>query len=139
MSLTKTIKRESRAPVWDKPLPDLILCFCPNCLWFCWISLVVFGKIIFQKIVTNPLFEWEFIAVQQDKLYPQPGYEQVTFFKKSRLYINGRSLRDGKVTTYLQLAQKWNLSTKIWQNKFCINILSHFRTLSKKIKNLEFI
>ena len=30
LSLTTTIKRENRGPVWDKPVPDLQLCFYPN-------------------------------------------------------------------------------------------------------------
>ena len=62
-----------------------------------------------QKLVTNPLFEWEFSVVQQD-------YEQVKFYKNSRLYILGRSLRDGKVTNYVQLAHKGNPLTKICQS-----------------------
>ena len=29
------IRRESRGPVWDKPVQELSLCFCPNFEWFC--------------------------------------------------------------------------------------------------------
>ena len=36
LSLTTTIKRRKFGPVWDKPLPDRWLCFCPNFLSFCW-------------------------------------------------------------------------------------------------------
>ena len=93
--------------------------FSSNLLWFCWLSLADFGEIIFQKFVTNPLFGWEFCAVQQDTFYTHKNCEQINFYKKSSLYIIGRSLRDGKVTTYLQLAQKWNLSTKNWPNLLC--------------------
>ena len=32
LSLTTTIKRENRGPVWDKPVPDFQLGFCPNLL-----------------------------------------------------------------------------------------------------------
>ena len=28
--LTTTFKGGNRGPVWDKPVPDLYLCFCPN-------------------------------------------------------------------------------------------------------------
>ena len=52
-------------------------------------------------------------VVQQDAFYRHQDYEKVTFYKKPRVYIIGRSLRDGKVTTFLQLAHKWNSSTKI--------------------------
>ena len=90
------------------------MCFCPNFLWFCWLSLVAFGEFIFQKLVTNPLLGWEFCVVQQDTFYPHKDHEQVNFYRKPRLYIIGRSLRDGKVTIYLQLAQTWNFSTKTW-------------------------
>ena len=65
--------------------------------------------------MTNPLFGWDFCAVQQDTFYHQQDYEQVNLYKKLRFYIIGRSLRDEKVKTFLQLAQKWNLSTKIRQ------------------------
>ena len=68
---------------------------------------------MFQNFVTSPLFGWEFCVVQQDIFYRYQDYEQVHFYKNSRLYIIGRSLCDGKVKTYIQLAQKWNLSTTI--------------------------
>ena len=63
-----------------------------------------FGEIIFQKHVKNPLFGWKFCVVQQDTFYTHQDYAQVNFYKKSRLCTIGRSLRDGKVTTFLQLA-----------------------------------
>ena len=61
----------------------------------------------------SPLFGWELCVQQQDTLSLHQGYEQVDFYKKSSLYVIGMSLRDEKVTTYSQLAQKWNPSTKI--------------------------
>ena len=64
------------------------------------------------------LFVWEFCVVQQDRLYPHPDFEQVNFYKKSRLHDIGRYVPDGKVTIYLQLAQQRKLSTKIWENYF---------------------
>ena len=77
------------------------------------IVLVAFGEPILQKFVTNPLFGWEICAVQQDAFCPHQDYEQVNFYKKSRLYSIGRTLRDGKVTFHLQLAQKGNLLNQI--------------------------
>ena len=71
-----------------------------------------FGEFIFQKLVTNPLFGWDFCVVQRDTFYPHQDYEQVHFYKNSYLYIIGRALQYGKVTTYSQLAQKRNVSTK---------------------------
>ena len=56
------------------------------------------------------------------------------------LYIVGRSLRDKKVTTYLQLAQKGNLSTKFDKTYF---FYQHSQTLydvmQEEIENLEFV
>ena len=83
-------------------------------LWFCRLYLVAFGNFIFQKLLTNPLFGWEFCVVQQDTFYPHQDYERVILYKNLVfIFIVGRSLREGKVTPYLQMAQKWNLSTKI--------------------------
>ena len=48
------------------------------------------------------------------KIVPHQDYQQVTFCKKSRFYINGRSIRDWKITFQLQLAKNWILSTGIW-------------------------
>ena len=80
------------------------------------ILLIIFGcfwRIRIQKLVTNPLFVSEFCVVPQDTFCPPQDYEQVSFYKKLRLCILGRSFRDGKITIYKQLAQKWNLSAKI--------------------------
>ena len=102
--------------------------------------LVVFGEFIFQKFVMNPLFGWQFYVVKQDTFYTQYDYEQVNFNKKSRFYIIGRSLRDRKSITYLQLAPKWNLSTRICQS---LHFYQHSQTLydavQKEIDNLEFV
>ena len=51
---------------------------------------------------------------------------KLIFYKTLRLYIIGRSLRDRNVTVCLQLAQKWNLSTKVWQNLLFLSTLSDF-------------
>ena len=57
-------------------------------------------------------------VVQQVKFHPHQNYEHVDVNKQSRLYIIGRSLRDGKVTTYLQLAQNCNFHLKLDKNSF---------------------
>ena len=98
LSLTTRIKREFSRPVWGKPVPDIYFCFCPSFLWFCWLSLIAFGEFIFWKNVTNPLFGWEFNAVQQVTFYIHQDYKQVNFYKKSYHLIIGRSLRDRKGT-----------------------------------------
>ena len=81
------------------------------------ILLIIFGCfwiIHIQKLVTNPLFGLRFCVVQQDVISPHQNYEQVSFYKKkTHLCTFGRSFRDGKITIFLQLAQKWNLSAKI--------------------------
>ena len=125
MSLTTTIKRENLGPVWDKPVPDRWLCFCPNFLSFCWSSLVAFGEFTFQKIVTNQQFGLEFCAVRQDTFYPHQDYEQVNFYKKSSLYFIGWSLRNWKSAAYLHLVKNWNILTEVRQN---ILLLSTFAT-----------
>ena len=125
MSLTTTIKREIYGAVTDKPVPDRLLCFCPNFLLFCWSSLDAFGEFTFQKLVTNQLFGLEFCAVRQDTFYPHQGYEQVNFYKESGLYFIGWSLRNWKIAAYLQMAENWNISTKVWQD---ILFLSTFPT-----------
>ena len=106
LSVTTSITRQNRGPVWDKPVPDIWLCFCPNFFEILLIIFLAFGEIIFQKFVTNPLLGWEFCVVQQDTFCPHHDYKQVKFYKKLRLFIIGRSPRDWKITTYLQLAQK---------------------------------
>ena len=63
-------------------------------------------------------------------ILPSPRLWTSFFYKNLRLFIIGRSLRDGKITAYLQLAQKWNLSANIWQN--LLFYLRHFMMLCKK-------
>ena len=87
LSLTTTIKRENLGLVWDKPVPDRWLCFCPNFLSFCWSSSVAFGEFNSQKFVTNQLFGSEFRAVRQDTFYTHQDYEQVNFYKK-RVFVS---------------------------------------------------
>ena len=93
-------------------------------LWFCSLSLVAFEEFIFRKLVTNQLFGWKFCAGQQDTFYPHQNYEQVSLYKKSRLFIIGRCIRDGKATTCLQVTLKWNFLTKTWQKLLFLSTLS---------------
>ena len=116
MSWTTTIKRGNLGTVWDKPVPDRWLCFCPNFLLFSWSSLDAFGEFTPEKLVTNQLFGLEFCAVRQDTFYPHQDYEQVNFYKKSSLYFIGWSFRNWKIAADLPLAKNWNISTKVWQN-----------------------
>ena len=89
--------------------------------------------------MTNQLCGWEFCVEQLGTFHGHQDYEQVNFYQKSRLFIVGRSVRD-EVTTYLQLARNWNVSTKIWQNLF---LYRHsqllYDVMQKKIDNLEFV
>ena len=57
-------------------------------------SLVVFGEIIFQEILTNQMFAWDFCVVQQAIFHHHRDYKQVNFYKKLRPYIVGWSMRD---------------------------------------------
>ena len=140
MSLTTTIKRENLGPVWDKPVPDRWLCFCPNFLLLCWSSLAAFGEFTFQKLVTNQQFGLEFCAVRQDTFYPHQDYEQVNFYKKSSLFFIGWSFRNWKIAAYLQLAKNWNISTKVWQDiLFYQHSQPLFDVMQKEIENLEFV
>ena len=79
------------------------------------ILLTIFGcfwEFIFQKLVRKQLFGWEFCVVQLGTVNHHKGYEPVNFYKKSRLYLVGRSVRDGLVTTFLQFAQIGTFQTK---------------------------
>ena len=73
---------------------------------------VAVGEFIFQKLVKNPLFGWEVCVVQQDTFTLTKAMKKLMSKKNAHHCIIGRSLQDGKVTIYLQLAPKWNLSTK---------------------------
>ena len=53
--LATAFKKENRCLAWDKRVPDIKWCFCPNFLWFCWLSLVAFGDFISQKRDESPV------------------------------------------------------------------------------------
>ena len=88
----------------------------PNFFWFCWLSLIALGEFTFWKLVKNQLFGQKFFVVQLTTFYNHQVYEQLIFQKKSHLYIVGRPMREKLVAICLQLAQNWNVSTKVWQN-----------------------
>ena len=137
MSWITTIKRGNLGSVWDKPVPDRWLCFCPNFLSFCWSSLIAFGEFIFQKLVTNQLFELAFCAVRQDTFYPYQDYEQVNFYKKSSLYFIHWSFRNWKDAAYLQLAESEINSTRVYF--FYQHSQPLYDVMQKENENLEFV
>ena len=108
------MKRANLGPVWDKPVPDSWLCFCPIFLSFCWSSLVAFGEFTCQKLVTTQLFALKFCVVRQDTFYPRQEYEQKIISKKNRVFI---SLVGPSETWQSQLVYNW-LKTGIFQTKF---------------------
>ena len=59
-----------------------------------------------------------------------PGLWTNIFCKKLRPYIVGRSFQNGKPAAFLQLAQNFNILTKIWH--FFIDPPSHFTRLCQK-------
>ena len=78
--------------------------------------------------------------MQLNTFYWHQNHEQGNFYEKFCLYIVGRSIRDGNVTTYLQLAQKWNLSSKIRRHSlFYQHSQPLYDVLQKEIENLEIV
>ena len=141
MSLTTTIEKEILGPVWDKPVPDRWLCFCPTFLSFCWSSSVAFGEFTFQKLVTNQLFGLEFCAVQLDPFCLHQKVMNKLISTKNHVFISlvGPS-NSGK--TYL--IQEW-LKVTTFQPKFdkVLFFYQHLQPLydvmQKKIAKLEFV
>ena len=127
--LKTTVRTENRGPVWDKPVPDLGLCFCHNFFLFCWMTLVAFGEFIFQKLVTNPLFGWKLFVVQQDTFYLHKDHEQNNL-KKNRVNI---SLISPSETGKSQLIYNW-LEIGSFQPKFDKNyfIYQHYQPATSR-------
>ena len=115
----------------------LLIVFLSQLLVILLIILGCFRRIHLQKLLTNPLFWWESFALQQDTFPSHQDYDQVNFYKKYILYNIGSSLRDGKVTTYLELAWELEPLQPFKQNSttftFSTNSLRHFMMLCKKI------
>ena len=101
--------------------------------------MVAFGEFASQKLVTNQLFRLEFCAVRQDTFYPHQDYEQFNLYKKSSLYFTGWSFRNLNIAAYLQLAKKWNISTKVWQDILYQHSKPLYDVMQKEIENLEFV
>ena len=78
--------------------------------------------------------------MQLGRFYHHHDYEQNSFYKKSPLCVVGRSVPDGQVKTYLQLAQKWDVST-IFDELYFFNQHSQtvYDALQKEFDNLEFV
>ena len=72
-----------------------------------------FGEFIVQKLVTNQLFRSNFCVMQHDVFYPHQDCKQIDFYKTWRLHIIGQSIRHTTIKMFIQLAQKWNLKTKL--------------------------
>ena len=135
---TTRIMRKILAIPWNNPVADLWLYFCPNVLSPFRISLVSLEQIVFQKLLTSQLFGWSFCVGQQDSFYSHQDNKHVIFFKKSRLFILVCSVRDGRVTSYLQMAQNWNLWSKIWLffHQYCQPVCE---VMQKEVESLEFL
>ena len=131
LSLTTTIKRRKLGLLWDKPVPDCWLCFCPNFLSFCWSSLVAFGEFTFQKFVMSQLFVLDFCALWQATFYPHQDYEHVNFYKKSSVYSIGWSFRNWIIAASLQLAKVGTFQPRFYKIHFFINISNLFTMLCK--------
>ena len=90
--------------------------------------------------MTNQLFGLEFCAVRQDEFYIHQDYEKVNFSKKSSFCIIGWSFRNWKIAAYLQLAKKWNISTKVGQNLLFYQYSQPlYDVMQKEIEKYEFV
>ena len=140
MSLTTTIKKGNLAPVWDKPVPDRWLYFCPNFLLFCWSSLYAFGEFTSQKLVTDQPFGLEFV---------QCGRIHFTLTKSMNKLISTKnwvfiSLVGPSETRNSQLTYNW-LKIGSFEPKFDkINFFYQhsqplYDVMQKEIEKLEFV
>ena len=93
--------------------------FLSKILWFCLYSLLLLENSSFKNL-------WQINCLVGTFVYCSWVHYTLTknmnnlILQKSNLHIIGRSVRDGQVTTYLQLVQTWNISTKIWHSYFII-------------------
>ena len=74
-----------------------------------------YRKFIFQKLLTNQMFGWEFGVVQQHSFWPGQDYAPVKFFESSSLFIIGSTIRDCEISNLLLLNKSLRNSTKVWQ------------------------
>ena len=118
MSSTTTINREMCGTCSAKTCSRSLIVFLSPLLLIFLINFGYFWRIHLSKTCDESTV-WVRIlcrVVQLKTFHHHQDYEQVNFYKNLRLYNIGSSLRGGKVTICLQLAQKWNFSNKIWQN-----------------------
>ena len=90
--------------------------------------------------MTNQLFLLDFCAVRQDTNYPHQDFGENNFYQKSSPYFFGWSFRNWKVAACLQLAENWNISTKVWQSLlFYQHSQPLYHVMQKEVENLEFV
>ena len=78
--------------------------------------------------------------MRQDTFYIHQDYEQGNFSKKSSFYNIGWSFRNWKIAAYLQLAKKWNISTKVGQNLLFYQYSQPlYDVMQKEIEKYEFV
>ena len=74
-----------------------------------------YRKFIFQKLLTNQMFGWEFCVVQQHSFWHGQDYALVKFFESSSLFFIGSTVRDCEISNLLLLNISLRNSTKVWQ------------------------
>ena len=97
------------------------------------ILLIIFGcfwRIQLSKTRDESTVWVGFCVVQQDTFYPHQDFEQVSFYKKSRLHIIGIALRDKKSHNLFTIGSKIEPFKQILAKfTFFINTLRHFMVL----------
>ena len=111
--MTNPIERNLLGVIWDKPVPDLWLSFCPILLSICWLSLAVSTEFLFHKIVTNQLFGWDFCLVQLETINHHQVKEQV-IFASSEYWSAPVRQKHNLFTTGLQLNPFNKILTKFF-------------------------
>ena len=133
-SLTTIVNRKNRDLVWVNTVLILWLPFCPNFLSSGGLSLVTLGE--FRNfgrtncLNGNSVFCSDVNFIITETINKLISTKFCVFF--------GRSFRDKKVTTYLQIAQNWNLPQSLTNVTCFIDIPSHLRWYAWQMENLEF-
>ena len=103
-------------------------------------SLVAFGEFIFQRLVTNQLFAYEFCVAQLDTFYHQQDHEKVIFWKNR----GSLSLFGLPETRKKQPMYRWLKVGTFWP-KFDIFHCFHqhsqpfYDSMQKEIEKIEFV
>ena len=107
------------------------------------ILMIIFGcfwRIHPSKTSDESTVRWEFCVGQRDTIFLHQDYKRVDLYKILRLFILGRSLRDGKTTFFSQMAQKRYLLIKVWENLlFYHQYQPLYDPMRKEIESLEFV